>query len=233
MTIRYITTGDEAKARGLLGEARHQMSILKNAMSFQELKQLQRVVQFKDGTIIKCLSCFDQDVINVFAPIGIPIEEEPVIKQVLSCWCTDYFAIGTIKGVIGDYGDVGDYGDEEYPNYCNSSDVAVKNYIGIRYKVHICQGTLLNLPAWTEYICLPSDFAEYQIGDKVIVFMRGEWDGTDLKEPSKRDPKKTCKCDEFKLCIACKGKKRPERVGDEADGSYLIMPLEIDGVNKQ
>ncbi|OEU69111.1 MAG: hypothetical protein BA863_04080 [Desulfovibrio sp. S3730MH75] len=233
MTIRYITTGDEFKARGLFGEGRHQLTILKNAMSFQELEQLQRVVRLKDGTVIKCLSCFGQDVVNIFAVPEIPVKEKPKIKPVICCWCTDYFAVGTIKEVIGDYGDVGDYEDEDYPEYCNASDVAIKNYIGIRYKVHVCQGTLLTLPAWTEYICLSSDFAEYQVGDKVIVFMRGEWDGTTLKEPPKRDPEKPCKCDEFKLCIACQGKNRPGRVGDEADGSYLIMPLEIDGVNKQ
>lgn len=68
MTIRYIPEGDIFKATQLWGEGRHQLSILKNAMSFQNLKQDQRLVSFADGTIIKCLSCFDQDVINIFVP---------------------------------------------------------------------------------------------------------------------------------------------------------------------
>lgn len=68
MIIKYIPEGDEFKASQLWGEGRHQLSILKNAMSFQNLKQDQRLVRFADGTIIKCLSCFDRDVINIFVP---------------------------------------------------------------------------------------------------------------------------------------------------------------------
>lgn len=230
MTTRYNTTGDESAAKGLLGEGRHQMSILKNAMSFQGLEQLQRVVRFKDGTIIKCLSCFGQDVISVFVPPIILVEKEPEIKQILYCWCTDYFAMGTIKEVIGDYGDVGDYDPEDYPDYCNSSDIAIKNYVGIRYRVHVCQGFLLGLPAHTEYICLASDFAEYEVEDKVIVFMRGIWEDSDMDEPE-RDPAKECECNETALCVACEGTERPGRLGSEVDGSYLIMPLTIIGVN--
>ena len=37
-------------------------------MSFGSLQQDQRTVSFADGTIIKCLSCFGQDVINIFVP---------------------------------------------------------------------------------------------------------------------------------------------------------------------
>lgn len=68
MTIKYIAEGDKFKASQLWGEARHQLSILKNAMSFQNLQQLQRTVRFNDGTIIKCISCFGQDVVKVFVP---------------------------------------------------------------------------------------------------------------------------------------------------------------------
>lgn len=68
MTIKYIPEGDKFKANQLWGEARHQLSILKNAMSFQNLQQLQKIVRFNDGTIIKCISCFGQDVVKVFVP---------------------------------------------------------------------------------------------------------------------------------------------------------------------
>lgn len=77
MTIKYISSGDKFKASQLWGEARHQLSILKNLMSFQKLKQLQRIVRFDNGTIIKCLSCFDQDVVEVFVPILARKEELP------------------------------------------------------------------------------------------------------------------------------------------------------------
>jgi hypothetical protein len=68
VTIKYIPEGDLFRANQLWGEGRHQLSVLKNAMSFQNLKQDQRLVRFADGSIIKCWSCFGQDVINIFVP---------------------------------------------------------------------------------------------------------------------------------------------------------------------
>lgn len=68
MTIRYIPEGDKFRANQLWGEGRHQLSILKNLMSFGNLQQDQRTVSFADGTIIKCLSCFGQDVVNIYVP---------------------------------------------------------------------------------------------------------------------------------------------------------------------
>lgn len=220
MSIRYLTTGNEFQAKRLLGEGRHQLSVLKNDMAFQGLKQLQRTANFDDGTIINCLSCFGQDVVNVYVPpFAIEAEEKKrVVVQVFYCWCTDYFSMGKIIEKIGVYGDIGDY-----PN--------IENYNGIRYRVHVCQGSLLNLPAHTEYVCISSDFAEYAVDDKVIVFMRGVWTLGVLTEPAGRTPLKGCKCNELHLCTACEGTTRPGRVGEEADGSYLIMPLKIDGVN--
>lgn len=79
MPIKYVPSGDKFKASQLWGEGRHQLSILKNLMSFQGLKQLQRVARFEDGTIIKCLSCFDQDVVEVFVPL--PIGEKAIMPK--------------------------------------------------------------------------------------------------------------------------------------------------------
>ena len=140
------------------------------------------------------------------------------------CWCTDWFVEGEIKRIIGDYGDVGDYGEETYPDYCNSDDEAVKNYVGIRYEVKLCQGRNKKT-----YICLPSDFAEYKVDDKVIIFMRGVWDAASLTEPD-RTPGDKC---QTASCKACKGNRRTGQTGDEPDGSFLIAPLEIEGVNDQ
>lgn len=226
MSIRYITTGNEFAAKGLLGEGRHQLSILKNAMSFQNLQQNQRTVRYDDGTLIRCTSVFGRDQVEVFVPFGVPVEVERKIIKIEYCWCSDYFTEGKITGILGDYGDIGEYGEETYPDYCNSDDKAVKNYIGIRYKVTLCQGNDNG-----QYICLPSDFAEYEIDDRVIVFMRGVWKDGVLNEPEKRDPEKGCTNDGIDLCIACEGTRRKNRTGDEADGSFLISPLEIAGVN--
>jgi hypothetical protein len=81
MPIKYIVGGDEFKAKSLLGEGRHQLSILKNTMSFQKLKQLERMVALPDGTQIKCSNCFGLDIVNVFAP-EIPITVEEIIPIV-------------------------------------------------------------------------------------------------------------------------------------------------------
>ena len=80
MPVKYITSGNEFAAKELLGEGRHQLSILKNAMSFQNLKQLQRTVRFNDGTAIRCTSVFGQDKVEVFVPLRVPIGVEAVIK---------------------------------------------------------------------------------------------------------------------------------------------------------
>ena len=232
MSIRYITTGDEFAAKGLLGEGRHQLSILKNAMSFQNLQQLQRIVRFDDGTIIKCLSCSGQDVINIFVPL-VGAEEERKIVEAFFCWCTDYFTEGIITKIYAEYGDVGEY-EGYYPNclaYMPSGywrpDLSAKNYIGIRYKVNLCQGNKRS-----SYICIASDFAEYKIKDKVIIFMRGIWKRESLNyNPKNRTPERSCVSNPISTCIACKGNRRSNYDGNEADGSFLILPLKFEGVN--
>lgn len=234
MPIKYIPSGDKFKASQLWGEGRHQLSILKNLTSFQKLKQLQRIVRFSDGTIIKCLSCFNQDIIEVFVPFGEIVEKKKIV-EVRYCWCSHWFTEGKIVEVYADYGDIGDY-ETEYPANCNATDISIKNYIGIRYLVNCCQGSIqldneINKEAdYSQYICLASDFAEYQIGDRVIVFMRGQWDESILRKPN-RIPGRSCLSDEYRTCIACDGTRREERIDEEADGSYLIVPLEIQGVN--
>ncbi|MBU2061641.1 MAG: hypothetical protein KKH44_07335, partial [Bacteroidetes bacterium] len=165
--------------------------------------------------------------VNVFVPPYIPVEEERKIVKVYYCWCNNYFTEGVIERIIGDYGNVGDYGEETYPDYCNSNDVAVKNYTGIRYEVSLCQGIIGHDAT---YICIPSDFAEYQVEDKVIIFMRGTWDGTTLIEPEGREPGITCENIDPIICNACEGTTRPDITGDEPDGAYLIVPLAISGV---
>jgi hypothetical protein len=70
MSIRYITSGDEFEANCLRGEGRHHLSVLKNLMDFHGIDQQQRSVIYEDGTIIKCLSCFGQDVVDSVA--GVP-----------------------------------------------------------------------------------------------------------------------------------------------------------------
>ena len=103
MTIKYIAEGDKFKASQLWGEARHQLSILKNAMSFQNLQQLQKIVRFNDGTIIKCISCFGQDVVKVFVPQqaeGIKYREDIRIRYMPAMIVYDAKYGGKYLGVV-------------------------------------------------------------------------------------------------------------------------------------
>lgn len=239
MTIRYRTSGDEHAAKSLFGEGRHQLSILKNAMKFQGLQQLQRIARFDDGTIIKCLSCFGQDKVEVFVPfVGEEVEERKVVS-IDYCWCSNWFTEGKIVEIYHEYSNVGEYEPGDYPGICNIADSAIENYTGIRYLVNCCQGSLQldnegnKVADYSQYICLASDFAEYKEGDRVIVFMRGQWSGDVLGEPG-RTPGGSCLSDEYGDCIACNGTRRTKQSSpneNEADGSYLIMPFEIAGVN--
>lgn len=81
MPTRYITSGDEFEANCLFAEGRHHLSILKSMMNFQGIDQQQRSVVYEDGTVIKCISCFGQDVINIFVPPGREVEEPRYIER--------------------------------------------------------------------------------------------------------------------------------------------------------
>jgi len=68
-----------------LGIARTQLGILKNLMSFQDLKQLSRTVELSDGTRIFVSSIFGQDTIRIDAPEIAPRgagEEAAVISAI-------------------------------------------------------------------------------------------------------------------------------------------------------
>jgi hypothetical protein len=253
MSIRYITTGDEKIARSLLGEGRHQLSILKRAMAFQNLKQLQRLVRFDDGTIIKCISCFGQDVVNVYAPPGFPVEKERKIVREFFCWCNCCFAEGVITKVIDDYDNIGNYTKDNgdpiyfrgeyskfyYPTCCTDSAWGkIRRYEGIRYKVQVCMG---DKPK-KEFICTASDFIKYEEKDKVLLLYlidyakrsTGSCESICLKEcPPAEDGKLIGEG-------ACEGIRRPDRENDKnaeaafgvtltdsVDGTYMIMPFKF------
>lgn len=252
MSIRYITTGDEKIARSLLGEGRHQLTILKNAMAFQKLQQLQRIVRFDDGTVIKCSSCFGQDVVNVYIPIvPKPVKKERKIIHKFYCWCNCCFTEGVITEVIDVYDNIGNYtksnGDPVYyrgeylrwyyPACCTDSAWGeIRRYEGIRYKVQACMGD----KSKKEFICTASDFIKYEKKDKVLLlilqnYKKGtNWGSTCLREcPPAEDGKLIGEG-------ACEGIRRPDRENDEnaeavfgvtltdsIDGTYIIMPFKF------
>ncbi|MHB0965272.1 MAG: hypothetical protein ACYC36_02350 [Bellilinea sp.] len=74
--VRKRLSGEAAAP--YMGIARTQLGILKEAMSFQGLQQLQRTVQLSDGTQIFVSSIFGQDTIRIDTPTPAAPEEEAV-----------------------------------------------------------------------------------------------------------------------------------------------------------
>lgn len=260
MGTRFVLHGDERKARGLVNEANRQLFILKNAMRFQNLKQLKRIAILSDGSRIVCSSVFGIDNVRIEAFSG--GVEIPVVIKVYFCWCNSCFAEGIVMEVIGDYQSTGPWfkeipGDDVqeshkfYPLYCqyNASDELKTSYIqryeGIRYRVKVCRGEKGHDQ---EFICASSDFAGFEVDDKVIVLFMGLWPNdfaVDFPGPfeQNRDTPgylekfSPCSCDYSEqsgavfLCEACTAEARIDQKDAEADGSFLILPMKVESIN--
>lgn len=251
MGTRFVFHGDREKAEGMIPEGARQMFILKNAMRFQGLKQLKRIAILSDGSRIVCSSVFGID--NILIEAHSSDVKKPVVKKAYFCWCNSCFAEGVVKEIIGDYevfgpwfksipGDVGKY--KFYPLYCQyNNDMKMESYIrryeGIRYRVSVCQGESGHEQ---EFICIPSDFAGYQVGDEVIVLFMGLWPNKFSKDhpapfdqnqgsPAYLEDFLECQCSEDALCEACMANHRIDQAETEADGSFIIIPMRVEGIN--
>lgn len=85
--LRVKLEGDRNKSRGLVGDAMRFMGILKNAMSFNNLKQLSRLYRFDDGISIFVQSVFGQDLIRINTPeiIVVPKEGGGLLDLLIFC----------------------------------------------------------------------------------------------------------------------------------------------------
>lgn len=79
--IRQRVGGDTLQAKAYTNIARTQLGILKNLMSFNDLKQLSRTIYLGDGTRIHVSSVFGQDSIRVYVPEGVGVEGGAVEKE--------------------------------------------------------------------------------------------------------------------------------------------------------
>lgn len=78
-TPRIILTGDEGEASHRAREGIKQLSILKELMGFQSLKQDVRKVRYTDGSEIICRSVFGVDEVEIYVPsIVVERREEDV-----------------------------------------------------------------------------------------------------------------------------------------------------------
>jgi hypothetical protein len=251
---RVQYNGDRERARSLYSEAMRQMYLLREAMKFQNLDQLIRRVTMTDGSVIVCSKVWGIETIKI---LGSPNRKiEPRVKKVEFCWCNTCFARGIVTEVIGEYGDFGPFwqnisynssSNQYYPKYCKThsfglidarNDAFITRYEGIRYRVMVCQGEFAHD---REYICIPSDFAQYQVDDAVIVLLLGIWPNKtaiqNRNDPLYIDSFEACECayyadiDATVLCQACMGINRMDWQDDEADGTYIILPFQVETVN--
>lgn len=237
--------GDKEAAKHLIGFGKKQLRLLKESMGFQNLFQRHRTLKDNLGRIVHCQRIGNLDQIYIFVPphlAAIPPELRRELKTVyVSCWCCLAFAEGRVTEVIEIYGHRGYYGEPDpYPANCSEPDALVANYRGIRYRVEVCQ-KLVDLeptdPTQTiydteEYVAIPSDFAEYKVGDEVILLCRGEWNGQILNHG------------DWYYCTsppaggnigACWATRRPGQTPESnlADGTFIIVPLHVVGINDQ
>lgn len=220
---RVILAGDHRKAVHWVRRAKVELAILRQAMGFQGLNQgLRRVTA--SGVEITCQIVFKQATVRIYAaPYGAPRRPDGVEQHL--CWCSNCFAEGTILRVIEDYGTVGAYATP-YPACCNT-DSTIEDYVGIRYEVSVCQRL-----AWLPFICAPSDFAEYEEGDRVAVHFFGTWvDGA--RSGSRCAYNEPCAEDKYRACAPCNtAVRRPGQRGDEIDGTFTLVPLAVLGVTQ-
>jgi hypothetical protein len=217
-TVRLF--GDPVQAETMRGWAMAHLAALKRDMAFQNLMQLKRAYFFPNGAVINMSIAYNLAHIDIYVPFD--AGEEGYQEVTVKCWCNCCFAEGIIREVIWHYNQIGFYGENAFPYICTLDDIYIINYNGIRYNVEICQGDSTEI-----YTCLPSDFAEYAVGDEVIVLHRGNWDGSNLISTS---------CIGCHACpddSACNGTRNPQAlIGTNIpDGSYLIMPIWIPGIN--
>lgn len=240
---RIFVDGDRERGfEVLLPFAKKQMEVLDQEMGLSGLFQGQRNIRLSDGSTVRCGIRGTLSDIKIYAvPAGeAPGEEaQEEIELGTWCWCQCCFSSGEVTRLWSDYGQEGNYpiieGEELYPDLVVDSDLAIWVYNGIRYEVKICNQEfdpiLLDFIAVERtFICVASDWSEYAVGDKVIVMLRGAWNGSIMSESICRQGR----CEDCGQ-NACAGTYPANRGSiedwDKVDGTYIILPLRIEGVN--
>jgi len=83
--LKFTVAGDidRAKDPAVVGTARQQLALLKQAIGFQNLPQGKIRKVYPDGMIISTRHCFGQDLVHVYVPpIGVEPEEIPEIEGI-------------------------------------------------------------------------------------------------------------------------------------------------------
>jgi hypothetical protein len=229
VSTRFFYSGDQHKAEMLRRESVKHLDALKHQLSFNKLFQGKCRAALSDGSVIFCQVHGALSTISIYTPPMPEITPQETPRPIQTCWCTCCFSEGTVLEVIGAYHDSGDYGEETYPDYIVNPVSNIKHYNGIRYRVKICQEYPVDKSAiFKTMVCLASDWAMYEKGDKVIVTFLGKWneDGTEREEPT---PCWECEtgCKGGGACRANPRKRQEGDDPDEPDGSFIIVPIKF------
>jgi hypothetical protein len=168
----------------------------------------------------------NQTYIKVYSPVPdlhkAIITEPPRLTDM--CFCSCFFAQAKVLEVIEDYNNNGPSDMEQipYPYYCSIPKFSIIAYLGIRYKVAVCQ----KYPSYLVPGGLQSDmapfvapsigFTPYVVGDRVVVIYRGRWKGKDLQLPA------CASC--FEACMA--ERRFYQGFETRADGSFVLAPFQ-------
>ena len=197
----YVSESAQKKLRH---EAQRQMGLLTHAMSFRGLDQGCRSRPV-GGYEFRCVSVFGLNsvAITLIKKVG---KRKAALKEEI-CWCTCQFAEGKVAYIVEAATGTGTCkpGESGYPTCAIN---AIEDYEGLRYGVHVCQKL-----RWSSFICVPTDFETYLVGDKVVVLYLDAWDPIDCE------------------CAACgvEGRdKTDDTVVEALDGQFIVMPYEFE-----
>ena len=94
-TKKVIPFGDKDKSLSMVHLVNRQIALLKNQMSFNDLKQYSNVWQYPNGAYVKCSSVYGQVTVDVFSPVKGTVEEtKKALQEIIE---TDSFVYFTTK----------------------------------------------------------------------------------------------------------------------------------------
>jgi len=218
--IRWSIRGfvPESVQKRIRAEAQKQIGILRNAMRFQKLSQ-GRSRAHVGGLLFTCISMFGLETVDItMTGLG---AKGPIIAKLETCWCIRQLTEGLVIEIIaaGASGCLPVKDGEGVNVYPDCAEAEIGDYVGTRYRVQVCQCGLfdgcIREKVWNEFICIPTDFDEYEIDDQVVLVYIGE----DGFENGTEDTKK----------YACAVTARENALMElELDGQLIILPYTLE-----
>lgn len=211
--IRGPVSNDEQKR--LQAEACRQTRLLTGGMAFQGLSQGRRSA-VRGGYRFRCVSVFGLQCVTIELH-GKDTAKRAKRKQE-DCWCSCQFTSGQVMGIInagvGPNACVPINSCETYPD-CACDDISA--FEGLRYIVKVCQMLPENgfrQAATRNFICVPTDFEEFTVGDLVFVLYLDSW------IPSE------CSGDGGLACNVPNRDTSLDTIIYALDGQFLVLPYE-------